>query len=389
MNMSELTGKKIALVSTVPYFMVSQLSNQIKYFVSLGMQVTIITSSGKELSQLPLNNQIKVVILEIPRQIAILNDFKALVKLVFLLKKESFDIVHSFTPKAGFLCALAGKITRVPVRLHTFTGQAWATRRGLIRKIMRFSDKLVVRLMNHCYADSFSQRTFLIREGIAHSEDVTVIGKGSLGGVDLKRFSPEIFGSREKGRIKSELGLSESSFIFTYIGRITKDKGIDELLEAFGRLQHQGLESELLLIGPVDSDGEQAMYRAKEMKYIHYIGFQEYPEHFLSISDVLCLPSYREGFGTVVIEAGAMGVPCIGTNIPGLIDAIEDGVTGTLVPVRDVNELCSVMERLANDRGLCQKMGEQANLRVKQLYDSEYVNTELVQEYICQMQKVV
>ncbi len=378
---NKLKGKRIALISTVPYFMVSQLSSQIQCFASLGMHVTVITSSGEELSELPKDDHIRVMIIDIPRKLNPLSDFVALLKLMHIFNTESFDILHSFTPKAGLLCAIAGWAARIPLRFHTFTGQPWVTRKGLMRSVMRFSDRLIVQLMRHCYADSRSQCDFLIAEGIGNANELSVMGHGSLGGVDTQRFSSEHWSEKMKCECKRNVGVDKVSFIFTYIGRITVDKGISELLDAFEGLKIACPQAHLLLIGPVD-DGKDVLERAERQENVHCLGYQETPECFLSITDVLCLPSYREGFGTVVIEAAAMGVPCIGTKIPGLIDAIDDGMTGMLVPVKDSEALYKGMCRLMNDENLCKKMGEAARTRVVNLYDAKIVHSEWVSEYV-------
>jgi len=380
--MNTLTNKKIALVSTVPYFMVSQLSSQINFFASLGMQVTIITSSGEELDQFPKNDGIRVLEVEIPRKLESWKDLKALWILYRIFKQESFDIMHSFTPKAGLLCSISAFFARVPLRFHTFTGQAWVTRKGLMRRVMRLSDQCIARFMTHCYADSLSQREFLILEGIVSEQSISVIGNGSLGGVDLDRFSLSRWSDDEKEMLKKNVGIQDASCVFIYIGRLTVDKGLCELLDAFANVQQERHHAHLLLIGPTDPDGNQIFKQGEQQKNVHCLGYQEDVGRFLAISDVFCLPSYREGFGTVVIEAAAMRIPCVGTEISGLVDAVHDGVTGILVPVKDSERLYRAMSRLLNDKNLRQKMGDAAQSRVVNLYDVKVINAAWVHEYV-------
>jgi len=378
-----LSGKRIVLVSTVPYFMVSQLSSQIQFLRSLGMHITIITSPGDELNELSSGDGLSVITMDIPRKQKPWRDFKALLKLFLIFRKSSFDILHSTTPKAGLLCAIAGKLAGIPVRLHTFTGQAWVTRKGLMRWIMRFADKVIVQLMTHCYADSPSQRDFLIAENMAAAGEISVIGHGSLAGVDMQRFSADRWSEAEKQKLRNNLGLMNVSFIATYIGRITRDKGVGELLEAFEIFQRSHPDSaHLLMLGPADEESGDLFEWAATQSHVHCLGYQPDPERFLSITNVLCLPSYREGFGTVVIEAAAMGVPCIGTKIAGLVDAVEDGGSGILVPVRDIDALCQALDTLAEDQGLCMRMGEKARRRTRQLFSSEAVSHALATAYL-------
>jgi len=379
--MNMLKGKKIGFVSTVPYFMVSQLSSQIQFLRSLGMHVTIITSPGDELNELSSCDGLSVITMDIPRKQKPWRDFKALLKLFLIFRKASFDILHSTTPKAGLLCAIAGKLAGIPVRLHTFTGQAWVTRKGLMRWIMRFADKVIVQLMTHCYADSPSQRDFLIAENMAAAGEISVIGHGSLAGVDMQRFSPSM--KRHADELRQELKLEAGAFVIIYIGRITRDKGLYECLDAFAQLQAAHPQAILLLLGPVDdASGVDILHKARDMPGVNHLGYQAEPERFLAISDVLCLPSYREGFGTVVIEAAAMAVPCVGTRIAGLVDAIEDGVSGLLVPAGDEGALYSALERLWRDRKLLSTLAVQARQRCEREFASSLINERVANEYV-------
>jgi len=379
---TEMMGKSIVFVSTVPYFMISQLSLQIKFFASLGMQVTIITSPGKELRDLPEDDAVCVLEVEIPRKLEAWADLKALWKLYAVFRQESFDIIHSFTPKAGLLCSVAAFFARIPLRFHTFTGQAWVTRKGLMRWVMRLSDRCISRLMTHCYADSVSQKEYLISEGIVSEQAISVIGNGSLGGIDLERFSLSRWSDDEKEMLKKHIGIEDALCVFIYIGRLTVDKGLCELLNAFAKLQQETQHAHLLLVGPTDPDGEAIFKRARRQENVHCLGYQKDVGRFLAVSDVFCLPSYREGFGTVVIEAAALGLPCVGTKISGLVDAVHDGVTGILVPVKDSERLYRAMHRLSKDKILRRKMGEAAQARAAKLYDVKVINTEWASEYV-------
>lgn len=375
-----LCGKHIALVSTVPYFMVSQLTTQIQYLLARGMCVTLITSPGEALAELPAHEALNVITMDIPRKQAPWRDLKALIRLSLIFRRGNFCIVHSTTPKAGLLCAIAGKLAGIPVRLHTFTGQAWVTRKGLMRWVMRFADKVIVQLMTHCYADSPSQRDFLVEEGFAQAGAISVIGHGSLAGVDMQRFSPSM--KRHADELRQELKLEAGAFVIIYIGRITRDKGLYECLDAFAQLQAAHPQAILLLLGPVDDgSGVDILHKARDMPGVNCLGYQAEPERFLAISDVLCLPSYREGFGTVVIEAAAMAVPCVGTCIAGLVDAIEDGVSGLLVPARDSEALHDALEVLLLQSDLRIQLGKQAYERCRQFFASEQISKKLVQEY--------
>jgi len=381
-DIQALQGKSIALVSTVPFFLVNQLATHIRNLRRLGMEVTVVTSRGRELDVFSDDPGIRVVNIEIPRRIRPLADFRALITLFRLFRGHKFSLVHSTTPKAGLLCAIAGRLAGIPIRLHTFTGQVWTVKSGFMRMFLQSLDRLILHLNTHCYADSPSQQQFMVDSGVATADAISVYGPGSLAGVDVERFSPERFSENEKKLLIRELGLKNDPLILTFIGRITEEKGVRELLAAFRQLQKRHASMTLLMLGPVDDESGRLIQHAfVEVSGVHWQGYVQDPERYLAITDVLCLPSYREGFGTVVVEAAAMAVPSIGTQIPGLVDAIENGTTGILVPVRDVDALAESIESLVRDPLLLQKMKIAARERCLREFDSRLINMNVAREY--------
>jgi glycosyltransferase involved in cell wall biosynthesis len=279
------------------------------------------------------------------------------------------------------LCAVAGWLARVPVRLHTFTGQAWVELRGMARLLAKAGDWLTAHLDTLCYADSPSQRDFIVAEGVSRADRIRVLGAGSLAGVDLVRFEPGRWGG-QRAATRQQLAIPEGAMVVAFIGRLTRDKGLGELMAAFGEVSKQ-LSCVLLLIGPGEgADGSLSHAAAQEKDAnVRVVGYTPEPERYLAISDVLCLPSYREGFGNVVIEAAAMGVPSVGTDIVGLRDAIVDGETGVRVPPRDAVSLAKAMLSLLTDDGRRQAMGERARRRAVSAFDSAAVNAAVLAEY--------
>jgi glycosyltransferase involved in cell wall biosynthesis len=309
----------------------------------------------------------------------------ALLRLFLVFRRRRFHIVHSTTPKAGLLCALAGWAAGVPIRLHTFTGQTWVGLSGPLRRLALGADRIIGALNTRCYADSESQCRFLVAEGIVPAARIGVIGQGSLAGVDLARFDPERWGPSDKEALRQAIGLPEKSRVIVYVGRITRDKGIGELLEAFATLVADGYDADLLLVGPVDDEhgGAEAfsLSRLAAQPRVYPLGYTDCPEQYLALADFLCLPSYREGFGTVVIEAAALGVPTVGSRIYGLMDAVVDGVTGMLVPPRDAVALADAMRRLLDAPERLAEMGRAARQRCRAEFDAEVVNRRLADEY--------
>ena len=220
---------------------------------------------------------------------------------------------------------------------------------------------------------------------ISLPEKIFVIGYGSLAGVCVDRFNSERWPLSEKRKLRESLGILEGSKVLVFIGRITRDKGIAELIAAFLKIINSDYNADLVLVGPLDQEcgGKRSIDSdlIKRSSRIHYTGYQQCPEYYLSIADIFCLPSYREGFGTTVIEAAAMGLPAIGTKINGLIDAVNDGVTGILVPVRNVQALFEAIKKLLDNTELMQKMGKAARERCLNLFDARVLNKKLIEEY--------
>jgi glycosyltransferase involved in cell wall biosynthesis len=382
---TELLGIRIARISTVPFFVVTQLRRQIAMIGEHGAAVTVITSKGKELALLDGLLGVTCVPVNIPRSISPWTDLLALLRLTIFFRFQHIQIAHSTTPKAGLLTALAAFIGGVPVRIHTFTGQPWLEMRGPTRWLARTSDKLIGMLNTRCYTDSASQRIFLIEQGIADASRLFCIGAGSIAGVDVQRFNPNRFSQCQRESLRQLLGIPSDAPVLLFLGRVTVDKGVRELLEAFQRLKTSLCDANLVLVGPFDTGsgvaGSILLSHIEHIVDVHVVGYTDSPESYLSIADILCLPSYREGFGTVVIEAAAMGVPTIGTEIYGLSDAVVHGETGLLVPPRNVEELASALEKLLADKPLRKKMGEAARQRALTLFDARKFNKQVLDEY--------
>ncbi len=374
----------IARVSTVAFFVFTQLRAQLEALADADATIYIVASNDD------LGNNIQGIKncifnpLDIERQINFPRDLVALIKLWKFFRKKHIVIVHSTTPKAGLLCALAAKLAGTEVCIHTFTGQPWVTMGGIKKWLTRWSDKLIASLNTCCYTDSRSQRDFLIKNNICRGDKIKVLGSGSLAGVDLTRFTTARFSSQENNDLKRSLNIKDSTKVLLFVGRITREKGIFELLEAMGHLTHKH-DVVLIIVGPFEQDNKQEIYdTAKRFceSQVRFVGFQEEPERYIAISDILCLPSYREGFGTVVIEAAAMGIPAVGTNIYGLSDAVVDKVTGLLIDPQNIIQLVNALDCMLSEDSLRLRMGEQAKIRVLKEFNSNYCSQLLIDEYI-------
>jgi len=382
----ELIGKKVARVSTVVFFVDTQLHTQIQHVISSGAEVTIIASESSLNRGIDSCNYVSI---EIPRNINLAKDVVALFKLWRVFRSNKFQIVHSTTPKAGLLCAVAGKLAGIPIRLHTFTGQPWVTLKGTKRFLAKSADKVIGLLNSHCYTDSNSQAHFLIDQRIVSSTKLSVLGAGSIAGVDTSRFSSSRFNEDNRKAFKTELGIPLEAKVLLFVGRIVVDKGVVELVSAFDEIISQHPNVYLLMVGPLElTEAELGMGENFNLKNkTIFTGYTDIPEKYMSISDLLCIPSYREGFGTVVIEAAAMGLPAIGSNIYGLSDAIVDGNTGLLVEVKHIDKLRDTILYLLQNDAVCKKMGFAAQVRANTQFSNTVVNQLLVEEYISLLNK--
>ena len=381
----EINHVRIARISTVPFFVVAQLKHQIEILGKLGANVTVVSSDGPDMAFLNGLSGVSCVVIDIPRSISPLRDVLALFRLFLFFKRKHIQIAHSTTPKAGLLTALSAFLAGVPVRLHTFTGQPWISMRGVKHTLARRSDWLIGKLNTRCYADSESQRRFLVGQGVIGAKHLFVIGAGSLAGVDLERFNPGRFSSQDREATRYALGIPSAAAVLLFVGRITVDKGVHELLEAFREIKATGRDAHLVFVGRFDSDsgveGGISRHDIECVRDTHIVGYVECPEAYMAIADILCLPSYREGFGTVVIEAAAMGVPTVGTDIYGLSDAVVNGETGILVPPRDAISLKLALLTLLENKEMKLKMGDAAKRRAEALFDADQVSLKVIDEY--------
>jgi len=336
--------------------------------------VTAIANAGAGESR-PVGPEADFISVRIERPIAPFHDLVALARLVQLIRKSRFVAVQSLTPKAGLLAMLASLVSRVPVRVHMFTGQVWVTRRGAARWILKLMDRVIAKCATHILVDSPSQRDFLISQGIVSAGKSRVLGKGSVSGVDASRFRPNA-GTRRA--VHEQLGFHDDQVVFLYLGRLNRDKGVLDLAAAFARAVAAVHDARLLVVGP-DEGGIRIRMEAilgGAAVYARFVTYTDCPEDYMAAADVLCLPSYREGFGVTVIEAAACGIPSIGSRIYGVTDAIEENSTGLLFEAGDVEGLASGLIRLATNPTLRRSLGSRARERALRDFGSEFIVAE-------------
>lgn len=369
--------KKLCYVATIPAVVHAFLRGHIQTAAG-GYAVTVVCNSSDAHLLAGLNA--RLVFMGIERRPSPLKDLLALMQLFSLFRQERFDIVHSIMPKTGMLAMLAARLAHVPVRIHTFTGQVWVTRRGVQRALLKWFDKLIGSLANCALADSPSQRDFLVSEGVLSASKARVIADGSICGVDAVRFHPD---PDARSKVRQNAGIAQDAVVILYVGRLNVDKGMLDLAQAFDKAARQNANVELLLVGAEEDVSFARMQEICESvrNRLHYISFTATPELYMAAADIYCLPSYREGFGMTAIEAAACAVPAVATQIYGISDAVADGKTGLLFPPGDGEALASALLELATENDKRQQMGNAARIRALELFSSERVVGETVRLY--------
>ena len=317
--------------------------------------------------------------IKILRNVSIINDVMALLSLTKYLRHNKFDLVISFTPKAGLIGMLAAFLAGTKRRVHFFTGQVWHTKSGLQRKALILIDKLVVKLTTAILLDSFPQQQFLIDNGILSNENSQVLGKGTISGIDAEKFKPDALKRHE---MRNKFGFTDEDFVVLFLGRLNTDKGVYDLLEAYYDLHNLYPNSKLVFAGP-DEERVQQKYLNSGMvsKSINFIGPVDNPQDIFLMADVFCLPSHREAFGLSVLEASACGIPVICSDTYGLLDTMLDYKTGLRHETGNIESLKNALIILRKDPNLRITLGQNGKDFVKDHF-SQKILIELWKEFI-------
>ena len=317
--------KKIAIVSSIPFFVVSHLDNKIKYLLKKNYKITIITKKNNLLDKFADHKNLNYFNINFSRKISILNDIKCFIILFFHFAINRYDIIHSYTPKVGFLTSISSKLSFNKIRIHTFTGQHWKNKKKITKLFYKILDKIIINMNTICFADSFSQVDYLEKENVSKRNKVKVIHYGSVGGINFSKIKNLDYNNSS---LLNELKIENNSYVVIFVGRINVDKGIFQLIEAVLQLKYSISNLILLMVGPNDLSNNNDKKKFKKLvsqnkETLHWYGYSNEIEKYLSISNLFCLPSTREGFGTSVIEAGSMKVPVLVNNIYGLNEIIN------------------------------------------------------------------
>lgn len=341
--------KKIIRAATISESL-GFLKGQLR-FLSNHYEVVAIGSGAERLKQVEEEEGVHTVEVPMERKISLWKDVRSLLRLVRLFREERPHIVHSMTPKAGLLCMIAARITGVPIRVHTFTGLLFPTATGIKRRILIATDRITCWCATHIIPEGEGVKKDLIVHGITR-KPIAVVGNGNVNGIDLAFFDSQLYTPDFISAQRASIGLTDDDFVFIFVGRLVKDKGLNELIAAFRKIENP--HAKLLLVGRYEPDLDpletETMEEIKSNPDIVEVGWQTDVRPWLALSDTFILPSYREGFPNVVLQAGAMGLPSIVTDINGSNEIIIDGENGLIIPGRDETALLQAMNKVLKQK---------------------------------------
>ncbi|TDD75940.1 glycosyltransferase family 4 protein [Flavobacterium caseinilyticum] len=380
---------KIIRTATVALSLNYLLRGQLA-FLNGYYDVIAVSGADDDLMQVAAREKVSTIGIEMQRKISPLKDLKSLWQLYWLFKKEKPLIVHSITPKAGLLTMMAGYLAGVPIRIHTFTGLIFPTRKGMMQKLLIFTDRILCYCATNIYPEGQGVKSDLISYKIT-TKKLQVLANGNVNGTDTMYFDSGLISTTEKQHLKTSLGIAADDFVFIFIGRLVGDKGINELIQAFQQLCGESAAVKLLLVGPFEADLDplrpETLQLINSNQQILPVGFQQDVRPYFAISDCLAFPSHREGFPNVVLQAGAMGLPSIVTNINGCNEIITEGQNGVIIPVNDSFALYKAMKKIVTDDAFRLQLEQHARRMIVSRYEQQVVWDAILAEYKALEQK--
>jgi len=376
--------KKLIRITTIPLSLEKLLENQLR-FMNDYYEVTAVSSEKDRLKAFGENQGVKTHEVAMTRQITPLQDLKSLWQLFWFLKSEKPFIVHSHTPKAGIIGMLAAKLAGVPHRMHTVAGLPLLEATGNKRRLLNFIEKITYACATKVYPNSVGLKNIIEKEKFCNPKKLKVIGNGSSNGINTDFFSPESVSEEQKRSLKTQFEISEDIFVFIFVGRIVADKGINELIAAFTRLSAEFKKCKLILVGPFEKELDPLLPETEATiltaDNILSVGYQNDVRPYFAISDCLVFPSYREGFPNVVLQAGAMGLPSVVSDINGCNEIIVSDENGILVEPKSTEMLYLAMKRILEDNELTARLKKNARSRIVSRYQQQVVWEAILREY--------
>lgn len=376
--------KKIIRITTVPASLSILLKGQLKY-MSDYYEVIGVSSSGSQLTEVEQNEGVKTYVVEMTRTISPLKDLKSLYQLYKFIKKEKPLIVHTHTPKAGTLGMLAAKLAKVPHRLHTIAGLPLLEAKGAKRKLLNTVEKITYASATLILPNSFGLLDIVKQHKFTNENKLKVIGKGSSNGIDTEHFKKSNVSESQQEQLKSKLGISDTDFVFTFVGRLVTDKGINELIDAFNTINRTNQNIKLLLAGTLETEldplNNDTLQIIESNKNIISVGWQTDVRPYFAIADALTFPSYREGFPNVVMQACAMELACIVTDINGCNEIITNYKNGLIIPPKSKDNLLAAMQFFLDNTEKTKAFSKAARPIILENYKREVIWKELLNLY--------
>lgn len=379
-----MTKQKLIRITTVPLSLDKLLSGQLA-FMNQFYKVIGVSSEKEYLERVGKKEKIEVFHVEMTRQITPLKDLISVYKLYRFFKKEKPFIVHTHTPKAGTVGMLAAKLAGVPNRLYTIAGLPLLEATGNKRKLLNFVEKVTYSYATKIYPNSFGLKEIILQEKFCNPDKLKVLGNGSSNGIDTSFFDASHFVPTQNNTLKEKLGMLPHDFVFIFVGRLVADKGINELVEAYKHLNSLFPNTKLVLVGPLETELDPLLPETlKEIDVnptIISVGFQNDVRPYLAIADALVFPSYREGFPNVVMQAGAMGLPSIVSNINGCNEIIVENYNGMIIPVKNTKAIFEAMKEMIENRMLYNELKQNSRKRIVDNYEQKVVWNAILEEY--------
>jgi glycosyltransferase involved in cell wall biosynthesis len=367
------------------------LQGQLQFFKDRGFDVTVLCPK-RRMDEWEVERPEGVPIIEVPlvREIAPLQDLVSLWRLWRIMRTLRPTVTNVGTPKAGLLGGFAAWLNRVPCRFYTLHGLRFETTGGLKRWILVLAERLACRFAHRVICVSHSVRERAIASGLASAQRTVVLGAGSCNGVDASRFAATPETTKRASELRRRLGIPEQALVALFVGRLTCDKGIPELIQAYTQLSDPFPELRLLLVGCFENGDPLPVDTRKSMEThprVIFAGSAQDTVPYYAMADVVILPSHREGLPNVILEAQAAGKPVVGAAATGIVDVVEDGETGLLFPIGDVRALAEAVEKLLSDKGLAAKLGLAGQEQVRRNFRQEQIWQALHREYLEVLQR--
>jgi len=376
--------KKIIRITTIPGSLAILLKGQLEYMNDY-YKVIGVSSSGKAIATIEEQEGIETHVIEMTRNISPIQDLKSAYKLYKYLRKEKPFIVHTHTPKAGTLGMLAARFARIPNRLHTIAGLPLLEATGAKRKLLNVVEKITYTNATMILPNSFGLKEIIKNHNFTSDKKLKIIGKGSSNGIDTEHFNKSNISQEQQKTLKQELNISDDDFVFNFVGRLVADKGINELISAFSTISKTNTKIKLLLVGPFETEldplSAETLQEIEVNKNIISAGFQEDVRPYFAIADALVFPSYREGFPNVVMQACAMELASIVTDINGCNEIITNNKNGLIIQPKSKEELQNAMQYLLDNPDKANEFALSARPNILENYKREVIWKELLNLY--------